>query len=65
MMKDLENTYVPGCVECQHNKSQTSKPQGPLHPPPVSDERGSSVAMNFVGPLPKDKGFNCILTMTD
>jgi len=65
MTKDLENAYVPGCVECQHNKSQTSKPQGPLHPLPVSDERGSSVAMNFVGPLPKDKGFNCILTMTD
>jgi len=26
MRKDLENVYVPGWVECQHNKSQTSKP---------------------------------------
>jgi hypothetical protein len=31
----------------------------------VPDERGSSVAMDFVGPLPEDEGFNCILTMTD
>ena len=65
MRRDLENAYVPGCVDCQHNKSQTSKPRGPLHPLPVPDERGSSVAMDFVGPLPEDEGFNCILTMTD
>ena len=65
MRKDLENAYVPGCVQCQHNKSQTIKPRGPLHPLPVPDERGSSVAMDFVGPLPEDEGFNCILTMTD
>jgi len=31
----------------------------------VPDERGSSVAMDFVGPLPEDEDFNCILTMTD
>jgi len=65
MRRDLENAYAPGCVDCQHNKSQTSKPQGPLHPLPVPDKRGSLVAMDFVGPLPEDKGFNCILTMTD
>ena len=65
MRKDLKDAYVPSCVECQHNKSQTSKPRGPLHPLPVLDERGSSVTMDFVGPLPKDEGFNCILTMTD
>jgi len=65
MRRDLENAYVPGCVDCQRNKSQTSKPRGPLHPLHVPDERGSSVAMDFVGPLPEDEGFNCILTMTD
>jgi hypothetical protein len=65
MRRDLENAYVPGCVDCQHNKSQTSKPRGPLHPLCVPDERGSSVAMDFVGLLPEDEGFNCILTMTD
>jgi len=65
MCKDLESAYVPGCVECQHNKSQTSKLRGPLHPLPVPDGRGSLVTMDFVGLLPEDEGFNCILTMTD
>lgn len=38
---------------------------GPLHPLPVPDQRGDSVAIDFVGPLPEENGFNCILTMTD
>jgi len=65
MRRDLESAYVPGCVDCQHNKSSTSKPRGPLHPLPVPNEHGASIAMDFVGPLPEDEGFNCILTMTD
>lgn len=32
MRHDLENVYVPGCAECQRNKSSTMKPTGPLHP---------------------------------
>lgn len=65
MWTDLENGYIPGCVECQYNKGPTAKPAGPLHPLPVPDECGDSVAMDFIGPLPEDKGFNCILSMTD
>jgi len=65
MRRDLESAYVLGCVDCQHNKSSMSKPKGPLHPLPVPDECGASVAMDFVGPLLEDEGFNCILTMTD
>jgi hypothetical protein len=38
---------------------------GPLHPLPVPDGRGTSVAMDFVGPLKPDNGFDCILTITD
>jgi hypothetical protein len=38
---------------------------GPLHPLPVPDGRGTSVAMDFVGPLKLDNGFDCILTITD
>ena len=34
MRRDLEAAYVPGCVNCQRNKSLTSKPRGPLHPLP-------------------------------
>jgi hypothetical protein len=41
------------------------KPTGPLHPLPVSDSRGSDIAMDFIGPLPIDNGFDCILTITD
>ena len=65
MRRDLEQSYIPGCAECQRNKSRTKKVAGPLHPLPVPDTRGSSVAIDFVGPLPKDGGFDCLLTMTD
>ena len=41
------------------------KAPGPLHPLPVPDGRGTSVAMDFVGPLKPDNSFNCILTITD
>jgi len=40
-------------------------PAGPLHPLPVPDVHGNSVAINFIGPLPEDTGFNMLLTMTD
>jgi hypothetical protein len=65
MCRDLETAYVPACAECQHNKSATSKAKGPLHPLPVPEARGDSVCLDFVGPLPEDEGFNCILTLTD
>lgn len=64
MRKDMESLYLPGCEQCQRNKSPTHKPRGPLHPLPVPDGRCQSVAIDFVGPLPEDNGFNCIVTMT-
>ena len=65
MRKELEEAYVPGCDACQRNKGSTKRPAGPLHPLPVPDERGDSVAVDFIGPLPDDEGFDCIVTMTD
>ena len=65
MRTDLEKSYVPSCSDCQRNKSRTTKAPGPLHPLPIPDERGDSVALDFVGPLPEDEGYNCLLTMTD
>ena len=65
MRRDLEQTYIPGCDACQRNKSPTTKPAGPLHPLPVPDKRFDSVAIDFVGPLPEDEGYNGIVTMTD
>jgi len=65
MRRDLVEAYIPACVECQRNKSLTSKPHVPLHPLPIPEARGESVALDFIGPLPEDEGFNCILSMTD
>lgn len=65
MHRDLEKGYVVSCPECQRNKSSTLKPIGPLHPLPIPDQRGDSVAMDFIVPLPEDNSFNCIITFTD
>ena len=65
MRRDLQQSYVPGCMPCQRNKSSTHRPIGPLHPLPVPDGRCSSVAMDFIGPLPLDEGYDSLLTMTD
>jgi hypothetical protein len=65
MRKDLLSAFIPGCLECQCNKSRTHKTLGPLHPLPVPKGRFDSVAIDFIGPLPLDEGFNGIVTMTD
>jgi hypothetical protein len=65
MCRDLEAAYIPSCVECQRNKARTTKPTGPLHPLPVPDARFDTVALDFVGPLPPEDGFDMILTITD
>ena len=65
MRTELEGAYVPGCDVCQRNKGTTKHRPGPLHPLPVPDERGNSVAIDFIGPLPIDEGYNCIITITD
>lgn len=65
MRRDLEESYIPSCESCLRNKSPTTKPRGPLHPLPIPEQRGDSVAIDFIGPLPEDGGFNCIATFTD
>jgi hypothetical protein len=47
------------------NKSLTTAPVGPLHPLPIPDTWEDSIAMDFIGPLPEDDGFNVILTITN
>lgn len=64
MRRDLEDSYVPGCEDCQRSKSRTTCKAGPLHPLPVPEARGSSVGIDFIGPLPVDEGHDCIMTMT-
>jgi hypothetical protein len=65
MRKELETSYVPRCVDCQQNKSATSKPCSPLHLLPIPNARGDSVAIDFIGPLPPDSGFNQITSLTN
>ena len=65
MRCDLEQAYIPSCVDCLRNKSRTSKPAGPLHPLPGPDGWGLSIVMDFIGPLPLDESHDCILTITD
>ena len=65
MRTDLEKSYIPSCKDCQCNKSPTKKAPGLLHPLPVPDRRAKSVALDFIGPLPTDNGYDCILSMTD
>ncbi len=65
MWKDLEPAYIALCNACQQNKSPTWMPAGPLHPLPIPDEWGDSIAIDFVGPLPEDQGFDYLITMTD
>src|ERR1700733_7816150 len=60
MQRNLEQAYVPGCADCQCNKSRTTLPAGPLHPLPVPDQRGDSVMLDYIGPLPEDNDFDCI-----
>jgi hypothetical protein len=65
MHRDLENTYIPSCTECQRNKNCTSKPTGPLHPLLVPDNHFDTVPLGFISPLPEEDGKDTILTMTD
>jgi hypothetical protein len=65
MCKDLKQAYIPFCSDCLRNKSHTSWSAGPLHPLPILDWCGGSVAMDFIRPLPLDSGYDCILSITD
>jgi hypothetical protein len=65
MCHDLEQVYIPVCADCQHNKGNTQQPMGPLHLLPILDQQGDSVVMDFIGPLPEDEGFDCIVTFTN
>lgn len=65
MRKELETLYIPLCEECQRTKSPTVKLAGPLHPLPVPDGHGKCIAIDFVGKLPDNSGYDCIVTITD
>jgi Integrase zinc binding domain len=65
MRTDLQQSYIPAHVDCQRDKGRTSKPSGPLHPLPILDAQGDSIAIDFIGPCPLDEGFDTIVKITD
>ena len=65
MRRDLEQSYVASCPDCQWNKSLTIKLYSPLHPLPIPNQCGDSIAIDFIWPLPEDDKKNCIVTFRD
>lgn len=65
MRQDLLEAYIPSCSDCLQNKGRTIKTPGSLHPLPIPDKWGNSIAIDFIRPLPKDDGFDAIVTITD
>ena len=62
--KDVIN-YINSCSTCLRNKSTTQVPAGFLHSVPIPRDRFADITMNFVRPIPKCKGFDMLLIMTD
>ena len=57
--------YIRSCTRCSSNKSSTQSPAGLLHPLPIPNDRFTDISMDFVGPLPKSRGYDTILVVTD
>ena len=59
--------YVRGCNVCQMTKNQTNKK--PIPNQPITHEQDAQpfeiVSMDFIGELPKSKGYNALLVVVD
>jgi hypothetical protein len=64
LSRDVDN-YIKSCTTCAVNKSSTQAPAGLLHSMPIPPDRFTELAMDFVMPLPKSRGYDGILVMTD
>ncbi|SCV73203.1 BQ2448_7128 [Microbotryum intermedium] len=64
MSRDIKH-YVQQCDSCQRTKAQTTRIASKLHALPVSSRPMADIAIDFVGPLPTNKGFDRILTITN
>jgi len=64
MRSDVE-AYVASCDSCQRNKVEQHRPAWLLRPPPVPDEPGYALNMDFVTGLPQSRrGFTAFLSIT-
>jgi transposase InsO family protein len=57
--------YITSCSQCSRNKSSTQSPAGWLHPLPIPVDRFTDISMDFVGPLPRSRGYDTLLVITD
>ncbi len=66
MAKDIED-YVKGCAQCQQNKVNMQGVKVQYHPITTTAEAllFQTIALDFITKLPKSKGYNTILTITD
>lgn len=65
MQWDLKHLYILSCNACQCNKFSTRKLPGLLHFLSVSDKCCDSIAIDFIGPLSEDEGYNFLIIITD
>jgi hypothetical protein len=66
-MKQAVTEYIKGCLLCQSQKNNPTKPKPPPFPIPsdLFTLPFTSVAMDFIVKLPPSEGFDSILTITD
>ncbi len=66
MAKDIED-YVKGCTQCQQNKVNTQGIKAQYHLITTTAEAlpFQMIALDFITKLPKSKGYDTILTITD
>ena len=57
MVKDMEK-FISSCETCQTTKWTTQRMPGLLHQLPIPDAPWTSIAMDFVGPFPKNLDSN-------
>ena len=64
MGADIE-LFCSSCAPCQTMKDSMQKPARLLHSLPIPDQPWQSVRLDFMGPLPKSKGYNHLLVVID
>jgi hypothetical protein len=57
--------YVDTCVTCQRIKQTTQSKAGLMQPHHVPGRKWETVTLDFITELPKSRGFDAILTVTD
>ena len=55
--------FCSSCALCQTMKDSMQKPARLLHSLPIPDQLWQSVGLDFMGPLPKSKGYDYLLVV--